>query len=194
MIAAPPCGVNPERSVNRRGRNDARPSSTDGRTHESHRAGSSREAAMSELDAFLATTLTRQVEADSALLNGDPTRRLALWSTGDGVTMFGPWGARNAGWEEVRDACRQIAARWAARSTFHFDLVAADVSGDLAFTVGYEHCALSLDGGPPARTTLRVTHVYRREPGGWTIVHRHGDIVPEEQSAASPDAGRSTGP
>ncbi|HEU0116563.1 MAG TPA: nuclear transport factor 2 family protein, partial [Thermomicrobiales bacterium] len=139
---------------------------------------------MSELDAFLATTLTRQVEADYALLSGDPARRLALWATDGAVTMFGPWGTRDAGREDVRDACRRIAARWTARSTFRFDLVAADVSGDLAYTVGYEHCALSIDGGPPARTTLRVTHVYRREPGGWTIVHRHGDIVPEEQAAA----------
>jgi hypothetical protein len=53
--------------------------------------------------------------------------------------------------------------------------VAADVSGDLAYTVGYEHCLRSLDGGPVESATLRVTHIYRREDGEWKIVHRHGD-------------------
>ena len=40
---------------------------------------------MSELDDFL----TRQVEAEKALINGDPGPRLAMWSTQDPVTVFG---------------------------------------------------------------------------------------------------------
>src|SRR5581483_2940203 len=170
-------------SARKRGRNDARRRLPGRRRTDSRGAGSSRETAMSQIDDFLAAMLTRQVEADYALLNGDPARRLALWSMDNVVTMFGPWGSRDAGWDEVNADCRGIAERCAVRSTLHFDLVAADVSGDMAYTVGYEHCTLAIEGGPPMRTTLRVTHVYRQEPGGWTIVHRHGDIVPEEQAA-----------
>jgi hypothetical protein len=44
---------------------------------------------MSELDDFLTPTLARQVTADEALHNGDPTPRLALWSTNDPVTVLG---------------------------------------------------------------------------------------------------------
>ncbi|HEU5432827.1 MAG TPA: nuclear transport factor 2 family protein [Thermomicrobiales bacterium] len=149
---------------------------------------------MSQLDDFLASTLTRQVEADYALLAGDPARRLALWSVAGAVTMFDPWGPSGFGREAVSDAGRRLATRCAARSTFHFDLIAADVSGDLAYTVGYEYCALSVDGGPPRRTTLRVTHVYHRDRGDWTIVHRHGDLVPEEASPVPSAAERGAPP
>jgi ketosteroid isomerase-like protein len=55
-------------------------------------------------------------------------------------------------------------------------------SGDLAYTVGYEHTVLSIDGGPVAPLTRRVTHLYRREDGEWKIVHRHADRPPTDQS------------
>jgi ketosteroid isomerase-like protein len=63
--------------------------------------------------------------------------------------------------------------------------VAAGASGDLAYTVGYEKCTRSWDGGPPESSTLRVTHVYRRENGEWKIVHRHADPPPIEQSPST---------
>ena len=58
------------------------------------------------------------------------------------------------------------------------ELVAAGASGDLAYTVGYEHITFSMDGGPVQATTLRVTHIYRREDGEWRTVHRHADVPP----------------
>jgi ketosteroid isomerase-like protein len=60
---------------------------------------------------------------------------------------------------------------------------------DLAYTVGFEHTAVSWDGVPLEPYTLRVTHVYRRENGEWKIVHRHGDRVSIDQS---PPAEAST--
>ena len=58
----------------------------------------------------------------------------------------------------------------------------AGVSGDLAYTVGFEHTSVSVDGVPVEPYTLRVTHIYRREDGEWKIVHRHGDAPPVDQS------------
>lgn len=55
-------------------------------------------------------------------------------------------------------------------------------SGAMAYTVGYEHSLRSLDGGPAEASTLQVTHIYRREKGEWKIVHRHGDVLPVDQS------------
>lgn len=49
----------------------------------------SRATAMRELDDFLATTLARQVEAEQAIHDGDPTPRMQMWSTADPVTLFG---------------------------------------------------------------------------------------------------------
>ena len=61
--------------------------------------------------------------------------------------------------------------------------MAAGASGDLAYTVGYEHLTFSIDGGPVAPFTLRVTHLYRREDGEWKTVHRHADRPPIDQTA-----------
>jgi hypothetical protein len=44
---------------------------------------------MSDLDDFLTPTLTRQVEAEQALINGDSGPRLAMTSTQDPVTSSG---------------------------------------------------------------------------------------------------------
>jgi hypothetical protein len=51
------------------------------------------EAAIIDLHDFLTTTLARQVEAEEAIHNGDPTPHLALWSWRDPVILFGA-GAR----------------------------------------------------------------------------------------------------
>jgi SnoaL-like domain len=67
---------------------------------------------------------------------------------------------------------------------YDFELVAAGVNGDLAYTVGYEYSEVSRDGGPVNPNTLRVTHVYRREDGEWKIVHRHADGLPSDQGPA----------
>jgi ketosteroid isomerase-like protein len=139
------------------------------------------EAGMSELDDFLTTTLARQVEAEEALHNGDPTPRLNMWSTRDPVTLLGANGVAKSGWEEVSEIFRWVASRFSNCAAYSFDLIAAGVSGDLAYTVGYEYSEVSRDGGPVMPNTLRVTHVYRRENGEWKIVHRHGDGLPSDQ-------------
>jgi ketosteroid isomerase-like protein len=139
---------------------------------------------MSELDDFLTETLARQREADQALHNGDAAPRMRMWSTQDPVTLFGAVTSKS-GWDEVSRAFRWLGSRFSACTAFRFELVAAGVSGDLAYTVGFEHTAVSMDGVPVEPYTLRVTHVYRREHGEWKIVHRHGDPVPRDQSPPS---------
>ena len=133
----------------------------------------------SELDEFLATTLARQVVSEEAIHNGDPEPRLAMWSRNDPVTVLGA--VKNArGWDEVSQLFRWLGSGFSDCASYRFDLIAAGVSGDLAYTVGYEHTSVSWDGVPLEPYTLRVTHVYRRENGEWKIVHRHGDRIPAD--------------
>ena len=137
---------------------------------------------MDELDEFLSTMLPRQVAAEKALHSGDLAPRLEIWSTRDPVTLFGAWGPCKSGWEDVSRTFRWVASRFSFNEAYEFELVAAGISGDLAYTVGYEHSSSSVDGAPAEPNTLRVTHIYRREDGGWKIVHRHGDHLPVDQS------------
>ena len=144
---------------------------------------------MSELDDFLTKTLDRQIEAEEAMHNGDPTPRLEMCSKNDPVTLLGAWGPNKSGWDDVSRTSRWVASRFSGCTAYRFDLIAAGASGDLAYTVGFEHTTVSVDGGPPRSNTLRVTHVYRRENGEWKIVHRHGDRPPVDES---PPAEAST--
>jgi len=134
----------------------------------------------SELETFLATTLARQLAAEEALHNGNPEPRLAMWSRNDPVTVLGA--VRTAtGWDEVSQLFHWLGSGFSDCTSYSFDLVAAGVSGDLAYTVGYEHTSVSWEGAPLEPYTLRVTHVYRSEDGEWKIVHRHGDRIASVQ-------------
>jgi hypothetical protein len=46
---------------------------------------------VSELEDFRDITLARQDEAEAAMLNGDPSLRLAMWSRRDPVSLLGAW-------------------------------------------------------------------------------------------------------
>jgi hypothetical protein len=98
---------------------------------------------MSELGDFLTPTLTRQLEAEKALINGDPGPRLAMWSTQDPVTVSGAE-KTVIGSEEARQVFRWLATRFSNLTDYRFELVAAGASGDLAYTVGYEHITVSM--------------------------------------------------
>lgn len=135
---------------------------------------------MTEVDDFLAETLSRRIEAEEAIHNGDPTLRLRMWSRRDPVTLLDAFGVARSGWDEVSKAFQWVASRFSNCKAYRFELIAAGVSGDLAYTVGYEYSEVSRDGGPVAPNRLRVTHVYRREDGEWKIVHRHGDALPAD--------------
>ena len=143
---------------------------------------------MSDLDDFLTPTLARQVEAEKALINGDPGLRLAMWSTQEPVTVFGAE-KTVIGSDEARQVFRWLATRFSNLTDYRFELVAAGASGDLAYTVGYEHVTVSMDGGPVAPLTLRVTHLYRREDGEWKTISFRSTIL---VSTNTQDPGRTT--
>ena len=74
------------------------------------------------------------------------------------------------------------------------EVIAAGISGDLAYTVSYEHSSLHINGRPQAYT-LRVTHIYRYDNGEWKFVHRHGDRLRKMSNpgSISPEDRRDQG-
>jgi ketosteroid isomerase-like protein len=130
---------------------------------------------MTELDDFLSTFLPRQIEAEEAIHNGDVEPRLALWSRNEPVTLLGALGMVDSDWATVEETFRWVASKFSNCTSYEFELIAAGVSGDVAYTVGYERTVASRDGAPPSPSVLRATHAYRREDGEWKIVHRHAD-------------------
>lgn len=135
---------------------------------------------VAEVDAFLAAMVPRQIAAERAMHQGDAEPRMAIWSRRDPVTLFGAATPAKAGWDEVSRTSHWVASRFSDSTDYRFEVVAAGASGDLAYTVAFEHNTVSVDR-TPTTYTLRVTHVYRREDGEWKIVHRHGDHPPENR-------------
>jgi ketosteroid isomerase-like protein len=134
---------------------------------------------MSEQDEFLAWTQSRLRDAEIALHNGDPGPRLAIWSTREPVSVLGA--ARSAvGQEAVRDLFRSLGDSFSNCGSYVYEIVAANVVGDIAYTAGYERTQASING-EPRQYVLRSTQVYRREDGEWRVAHRHADAVGSDE-------------
>jgi ketosteroid isomerase-like protein len=138
---------------------------------------------MSDRDDFQAWTQTRLRDAEVALHNGDPGPRLAIWSTREPVSVLGA--ARSAvGQEAVRALFHSLGDTFSDCTSYVYEIVAADVVGDLAFTAGYERTQASING-EPRQYVLRSTQVYRREDGEWKVAHRHADAAEDSEVATS---------
>jgi ketosteroid isomerase-like protein len=131
---------------------------------------------MDQTDAFLAMTLPRLREAETALHDGDAGPRMAMWSRAHPVTLFGGV-MGGSGWDEIEPIFRRLGASFSDCRSFDLELIAAGAGDNLAYTVAFEHTTACVDGDPPSAYTLRVTTVFRREDGIWNVVHRHADPV-----------------
>jgi ketosteroid isomerase-like protein len=133
---------------------------------------------MSDRDEFLAWVNSRVREAEIAVHDGDAGPRREIWSRHEPVTVLGA--LKNAtGRAELDDLFTTLEQTFSGCASFRFDVVAAEVSGDIAYTAGFEHTQAAVKGEP--RTyTLRVTQIYRREGGEWKVVHRHGSAPPSD--------------
>lgn len=130
---------------------------------------------MGDREEFLYWVDRDLVDAERAMFNGDDGPRRAIWSHDGSVSVLGAW--KNAvGRAELVEAFEVLSGSFTDCTDYHLDLIAFDVVGDMAYTVGFERVSTSIDGKP--RTfTLRATQVYRREDGEWRVVHRHADSV-----------------
>ncbi|MFC3495663.1 nuclear transport factor 2 family protein [Glycomyces rhizosphaerae] len=142
---------------------------------------------MTARDDFLTWVHTELREAEMALHQGDASGRRAIWSRNEPVTVFGAW--RNAlGRAEVDALFAYLEQTFSGCRSHEYEILAADVMGDMAYTVGIEHTQATAEGEDRAYS-LRVTQIYRREAGEWKVVHRHGDESPERDQAVFENLG-----
>ena len=128
-------------------------------------------------DDFLAWVSSRLRDAEIAVHEGDAGPRREIWSREEPVTVLGALNSAT-GRAEVEDLFTWMEGTFSGCSSFRLEIVAAEVMGDMAYTVGYEHTDAVVNGEPRSYT-LRATQVYRREDGEWKVVHRHGSALPE---------------
>lgn len=121
---------------------------------------------------MMATVDAAQLE----LQNGRPAAFKALWSHADDVTLSGGFGGViEKGWEQIGRRLDWVGAQF-SNGTHTHERIVTHVSGDLACVVQTEHIRFNVPGQAKESTRdYRVTMVFRREPGGWRIVHRQAD-------------------
>ena len=130
--------------------------------------------------ADLDRALDRVAEALAAMGSGDPYPYAALWADSPDVTLFGAWGPIERGRTALARTFDWVASRFSDGSLVPRHEVIG-FSGDLAYTVGFEHGQVRVDDGDPFPMTIRVTHILRRIDGEWLLVHRHADFPPADQ-------------
>ena len=129
---------------------------------------------MDEVGGFLDRVIPMLRDEVVALENGNAGPRKALWSHEDPVTLFGAE-ASARGWEQVEPIFDRLAESFSDGESCTYEVVGADVSGDLAYVAAIERSVDGTLGSTPQTFTLRVTTIFRREQGEWKVVHRHGD-------------------
>jgi ketosteroid isomerase-like protein len=97
------------------------------------------------------------------------------------VTLFGA-PQIETGWREIAPIFEMLASRFSNCESFEYEVIAAGVSGNLAYIAGVEHTTAAVGDAAPQAYALRVTTVFRREDGEWRVVHRHADPVPDSES------------
>jgi len=136
------------------------------------------ETAVNDLDAFVVDTVRHHAAAATAVRNGDASPLIELLSKHDSVTLFPASQPSKLGWTQVSEAFNRVASLYSSGTPVEFEVVAAGVSGDLAYLVGVERGSAAVSGGAPEPVSLRITQIYRREDAGWKLVHRHADPGP----------------
>jgi SnoaL-like domain len=125
----------------------------------------------SEWSAFIARLET----AEHEFAQGRPAAFKALWSHGDEVSLCGGFGGMEAGWNKVA-ARLDWASSQISEGTRSSEEIRSTVGVDFAYIVQTEQIRFRVPGRAEQSTVnFRVTMLFRREPDGWRIVHRHAD-------------------
>jgi ketosteroid isomerase-like protein len=128
----------------------------------------------------------QQHQALDAFARGNAEPAGKLWSQRDDITLGNPFGPFVSGSDQVLQAMRRAASFYRDGKAVGFELVAKEVTADLAYLVEVERLSARMGGREDLTTVeLRVTSIYRNEDGAWRLVHRHADPITSARGADS---------
>ena len=119
-------------------------------------------------------------------MKGDPEPVKELFSHREDVTLANPLGPPAHGWNEVGATIEHAASQFRDGRLVGVEIVEKRVTPEFAYTLWLEHAEGKVGGREDVvPATLRVTMIYRREEGGWKVVHRHADPITTARPAES---------
>jgi ketosteroid isomerase-like protein len=116
--------------------------------------------------------LRKALEAFAA---GDAELYKRCWSTSSECTVFGAFGGVVRGATEVRSRLDWAASQYREGHYTAYDVLAEYAGADMGCIVALERVESRDARGATITRERRITHVARREPEGWRIVHQHSD-------------------
>lgn len=132
-------------------------------------------------------------QANINFINGDPTLWKQLCSQSNDATILGGFGGYEKGWNEVGPRYNWASSQFkASGAQKRFEYVSKVVSEKMAYTIAIERSEFLLAGQEkPTPEALRVTQVYRKESGGWKLLHRHADPFLEKKAPTTTSSNKN---
>ena len=120
------------------------------------------------------------------ITRGDPSGYKELYSQKEDITLGNPFGGFGRGRDAVYEQLERAASYYRGGEPATCEAIAKSVGEDLAYTVEIERLRAKVGGREDlSDVALRVTCIYRRESGGWKLLHRHADPAVGRQTADS---------
>lgn len=125
-------------------------------------------------------TLESAIEAShralAAIIKGDQSGYLALFSAAEDVTLGNPFGPFGRGRQNVEERLAVAASKYRDGQNARVELIEKYVSDSLACIAEVESGEAKVGGSHEmTKVSVRVTSVFRLESGDWKLVHRHAD-------------------
>ena len=132
-----------------------------------------------EFQTFLAKLDAAQLE----LQNGRAETFKSMWSRADDITLSGGFGGNiEKGWTNVGGRLNWVGTRF-SNGRNKIERLVSTAKGEIGYVVQIEHIAFNVPGqAKESSRDYRVTMIFRREKGGWRIIHRHADSQMTKQA------------
>jgi hypothetical protein len=122
--------------------------------------------------------LVLRERAADAYVRGDGSAVDAIVPHTGAATFHGPGGDTVIGAQDVATRYLADAKLFRDNGVSRFEVIHQGHADDVGFWTGFQVATVQIGEMPaPVAMRLRVTEVFRRIAGAWTLVHRHADAA-----------------
>ncbi|AYQ27851.1 MULTISPECIES: nuclear transport factor 2 family protein [unclassified Polaromonas] len=128
------------------------------------------------------TFMKARQHAASAYVSGNATPLARIVALDSPATFMCPGGGAVHGAQEVWDRYAHDAGAFEEGGVSEFEILEMAAGDTVGYWTGFQKARVHMHGKPDAMPMkLRVTEVFRVEGDAWKLVHRHADMLAEEQ-------------
>jgi len=122
------------------------------------------------------STLDKLDIAIEEFVNGEHENFKALWSHSEDITIAGGFGGPiEKGWTAIEKRLNRVGNAY-AKTEFKPERIYSKASGDLGYLIQHEYFTVyNEDNSIKTKRAYRITMIFKLEPDGWKLVHRHAD-------------------